>query len=207
MRLFHSPNSPFVRKVMVVAIELDIDARFELLPCAAHPIKRDQSIVARNPLGKIPTLITDDDVILYDSAVICEYLDAIAPTGSLFPPSGSARWIALRDQSLADGMLDAGLLVRYENMIRPETCRYLPWVEGQMDKIVDCLQTIEANAAELRARLDIGTIAIGCALGYLDFRYPQLDWRRGCPVAASWFDVFGQRRSMLQSEPSAGQRA
>jgi glutathione S-transferase len=201
MKLLYSATSPFVRKVMFVAIELGLADRIELLPCAAHPVNRDPRIVASNPLGKVPTLISDDGVAVYDSRVICEYLEAIAGSAFIFPATGPARWRALTEQSLADGILDAGLLVRYESAVRPETYRYDPWIAAQMDKIMASLGEIEKLAADFGDRLDIGTISVSCALGYLDFRYPQLVWRQSCPVAGAWFAAMGERRSMQQTFP------
>lgn len=201
MKLFHAAASPFVRKVMITAIELGLDERIELLASAAHPVRRDPRIIACNPLGKVPTLITEEGLALYDSSVICEYLDSIASPPGLFPSKGSARWSALRDQALAGGVLDAGLLVRYENAIRPEDCRYQPWIAGQMDKIATALRALETLACAFGGRVDIGTISVACALGYLDFRYQELDWRRSCPEVGRWFADFSRRESMQRTVP------
>src|SRR5260221_10537422 len=114
MKLFFSPASPFVRKVLVVAIELGMEGRIERLPSAVHPVNRDQAVVAKNPLGQVPTLLLDDGTPLHDSRVICEYLDAQAGGARLFPAPGAARWQALTEQSVADGLLDAAILSRYE---------------------------------------------------------------------------------------------
>jgi glutathione S-transferase len=186
---------------MVTAIELDLVQQIELLPSTAHPVNRDPRIVASNPLGKVPTLITDQGMALYDSHVICEYLDSLTSPPGIFPPIGDSRWVALRDQSLADGMLDAALLVRYENAIRPEGSRSQPWIEGQMDKITKSLQFIEMFAPASAARVDIGTISFACALGYLDFRFEHVEWQRSCPRAAAWFEEFSLRDSMQKTRP------
>ena len=122
MQIHFSPASPFVRKVMVAAHELGLVDRLETLPSAAHPVNRDQSILARNPLGQVPTLVTDDGRTLYDSRVICEYLNDLG-RGSLFP-AGEARWRALTEQALGDGMLAAAVLTRYESVVRPEAKRW-----------------------------------------------------------------------------------
>ena len=119
MKLYFSPFSPYVRKCLVTAHELGLDQRIELLPCAAHPVQRDAKLVADNPLGKIPTFFSDDGLVLFDSRVICEYLNDLGQ-GSIFPPAGRARWEALTLHSLADGMLDAALLIRYELTARPQ---------------------------------------------------------------------------------------
>ena len=200
MKLFHSPASPYVRKCMTVAHEVGVADRIELLPSAVHPVNRDRTVVASNPLGKVPTLLTDEGMALYDSRVICEYLDHVGG-GALFPPAGPARWRALADQALGDGILDAALLVRYESTARPEALRWADWTAGQMDKIVCGLAAIEAAADGYGERVDIGTITLGCVLGYLDFRFASLAWRDGHPKTAAWFARFGARPAMQATQP------
>jgi glutathione S-transferase len=200
MKLFHSPTSPFVRKCLVVAHELGLTSRIELVASAPHPVNRDAAVVTHNPLGKIPTLVTDDGAVLYDSRVVCEYLDSVAG-GGLFPRDGAARWQALTLQSLGDGLLDAGVLVRYETFARPEPLRWPDWIAGQTEKLTAGLAVIEAHAAGFAGRLDIGTITLGCALGYLDLRYASLAWRDRHPATAAWFAGFAQRPSMLATRP------
>jgi glutathione S-transferase len=201
MKLFHSAASPFVRKVTVCAAELGI--ALDRLPSAAHPINRDRTIVPVNALGKVPTLILDDGTALFDSRVICEYLDTQAGGNRLFPASGPARWRALTEQSLADGILDAGILLRYEGVVRPPEKQSEEWRGGQLDKITCALDQLERQASGLGERLDIGTITIGCALGWLDFRFGDLGWREGRPALAAWFERFSTRPSMAGSRPSA----
>ena len=169
-----------MRKCLVAAHELGLADRIEKLPSAAGPVARDQTIIASNPLGQVPTFFTDDGQVLYDSRVICEYLNVLGG-GALFPAEGKPRWQALTEQSLGDGMLGAALLARYETVLRPEALRWDGWYEGQMGKVRDGLALQEQNTAALAQRVDIGTITIGCALGYLDFRYPDYDWRAGFP--------------------------
>jgi glutathione S-transferase len=202
LKLFYSPTSPYVRKCLVCAHETGLIDRIELPPAAPHPVNRDRALVAINPLGKLPTLLTDDGAVLYDSRVICEYFDALAG-GRLIPAGGPARWSALVDQSLADGILDAAVLTRYETVVRPEALRWPAWIEGQLDKVHCGLAEIERRAATFGARIDIGTIATGCALAYVDFRYPALDWHSRCPTASAWFTSFSQRPSMRATEPPA----
>ncbi|CZZ86804.1 glutathione S-transferase [Bordetella ansorpii] len=199
MKLFYSPTSPYVRKCVVLALELGLDGRIERLPAAANPINRDQSIVPVNPLGKVPTLVTDDGLALFDSRVICEYLDALGG-GKMFP-AGQDRWVALANQALGDGLLDAALLVRYEVGPRPEALRWEDWKRGQNEKITSCLERLEQLAGGFGDKLDIGTITLGCALGYLDFRFAGLDWRGQYPSAAKWFASFNARSSMQQTLP------
>jgi glutathione S-transferase len=202
MKLFYAALSPFVRKVIVCAIELGLDQRIERLPSAAHPVNRDARLVACNPLGQVPTLITDDDVALFDSRVICEYLDSLTPQSALFP-HGGRRFGALRDQALGDGILDAAILVRYEQATHDEAARSEGWVRGQLDKVEQSLRFLEAHVDDFADSVDIGTISIGCALGYLDFRFDHLGWRERCPSLARWYEGFGARTSMQATMPQA----
>jgi glutathione S-transferase len=204
MKLFYSDTSPFVRKCLVSAHELGLRERLELLAAAAHPVNRDRAVVAHNPLGKIPTLLTDDGTVLYDSRVICEYLNALGD-GHLIPEAGPRRWSALVDQALADGIMDAAVLTRYENAARPEALRWADWITGQLDKVGCGLAEIEHRGGPAADRVDLGTIAIGCALGYLDFRFASLGWREKFPKTALWFEVFAKRESMLATRPPAAQ--
>jgi glutathione S-transferase len=196
MKIYYSPTSPFVRKVLVAAAELGFE--IERLPSAANPVTRDQTVVSTNPLGKVPTLFTDDGMALYDSRVICEYLDALAGGNRLFPAAGTARWERLTEQSLADGMLDAALLMRYEQVIRPGAMFFEPWQRGQLEKVTSSLERLEAWAPGFGERVDIGTISIACALSYLDLRFPEEGWRRHATLAA-WYERFSARESMQGS--------
>ncbi|WP_375460499.1 glutathione S-transferase [uncultured Enterovirga sp.] len=199
MKLFYSAASPFVRKVMVCAHELGIADRIDLVPSKASPVDRSAEIRTDNPLGQVPTLVTEHGMALYDSRVICEFLDGQAG-GRLFG-SGEARWRAITEQALADGALGAALLARYEAMLRPEPQRWSDWSRGQMGKVADALDRFEVILPSAADRVDIGTITIGCALGYLDFRFPDLDWRRDHSAAAAWFAGFGERPSMAKTRP------
>ena len=202
MKIHFSPASPFVRKCLVAAHELGVADRIERLPSAANPVQRDARIRENNPLGQVPTFFCDDGTVLYDSRVVCEYLDA-QHGGTLFPATGPERWLRLTEQSLADGMTGAALLVRYETMARPEALRWQDWTEGQLGKVHDGLAWLEKAAPGFGERVDIGTIAFGCALGYLDFRFPQFDWRSEAPAAARWFAAFNARPSMQATLPKA----
>jgi len=201
MKLHFSPTSPFVRKCTVCAHELGLTERIERLPASAHPVQRDRRIIENNPLGKVPTLLTDDGQALYDSRVICEYLDSLAGGGRLFPADGAARWQALTLQALGDGVADAGVLVRYEDTVRTEGLRWPQWREAQFDKIGTSLAYLESHVALLHDRVDIGSIAVACALGFLDFRYADFGWRERYPQVAAWAAQFNQRPSMQASQP------
>lgn len=202
MKLFHSPASPFVRKVTVTALELGLDPRIERLPAAASPVQLNTAVAAHNPSGRVPTLLTDDGMALYDSAVICEYLDALDGRQRVFPAPGASRWRALQAQALGDGLLEAALLARYEGTLRPEPQRWSAWTEGQLRKVNASLDAVEAGIAEAGDAFDIGHITIACALGYLDFRFPDLAWREGRSATAAWFEAVQQRPSMVATRPA-----
>ncbi len=201
LKLFYAAASPFVRKCLVAATELGLRDRIELVPAAAHPVNRDANVVARNPLGKIPTLITDEGLVLYDSRVICEYLNSLGD-GSLIPRNATERLRVLTQQSLADGVMDAGVLTRYETFARPEALRWNDWVTGQLAKVNSGLDALEGEAADFGDRVDLGTIAFACALGYLDFRFGSLGWRDARPNTAAWFEWFHGRDSMVATRPA-----
>ena len=194
MKILFSPNSPYVRKCLVAAHELGLVDRVQLLPSNAHPVQRDQQIIPHNPLGKVPTFFADDGRVLYDSRVICEYLNDLAH-GSLFP-AGPQRWEALTLQSLGDGILDAALLARYEDVARPEALRWPEWRAGQLDKAETSLAHLGARVQSLQGRVDIGTIAVGCALWYLDLRFADFAWRERHAAVADWYAAYGGRPSM-----------
>ncbi len=201
LQLFGGPTSPYVRKVRVAAHELGLADSIEPLESAANPIARDGRIAAFNPLGKVPAARTEGGMALYDSRVICEYLDSLAGD-VLFPAPGPDRWAALRRQALADGLLDAALLMRYERTARPEERQWDIWVEKQGEKVLAALDAMEADIATAGdPPVDIGTITFGCALGWLDFRMPDLGWRTGRDMLSKWYAGFEQRASMQASKP------
>jgi glutathione S-transferase len=203
MKLFFNPASPFARKVLVVARERGQFLRLTLAPVAPLPIKPIAELAQANPIGKVPALVMDDGTSLYDSRVIAEYLDALAPGTSLFPASGDARWTALRRQALGDGIMDAGVSIRYERVVRPAEKLFPEWVEGQRRKILQSLDVLEGEARALFGDLTIGHISIGCALGYLDFRFADEEWRKGRPALSEFFASFGARASMVATAPPA----
>ena len=200
LRLFHSATSPYVRKVMVVLHETGQVDQVTLVAASGSPLDPGTAPVAQNPLGKVPTLERPEGGALHDSRVICRYLDARGQ-GGLYP-SGGRQWDAITLESLADGMLDAALLMVYEGRIRPEELRFEPWVEGQWTKIARALDMIEARwLPYLSGPLCIGQIALACALGYLDFRHGARDWRAGRPGLASWGARVAERPSLAATAP------
>ncbi len=202
-KLFYASTSPYVRKVVVSAILLGLRDKITYLPSAAHPVHRDLSIAEHNPLAKVPTLINEHGQSFFDSRVICEYLDALAGGGLIFPKVGAARWDALIHQSLGDGLLDAALLARYERSARPVQFQWDIWREAQLTKIEASLVQIESLASSLRIdRPTIGEISLGCALGYLDFRFADHPWRERYCATAKWFDAFNATTAMVATIPS-----
>ncbi|MBB5214287.1 glutathione S-transferase family protein [Parapusillimonas granuli] len=193
MQLLYSTSSPFVRKTVLLAHALGLDHCIEWLPSAASPLKRDPRITARNPLGKVPTLITDDGLALVDSKVIAEYLCALAPDDAVLPAQGAGRWRLLRQQALADGILDVAVGLRYENALRPEGLRWPDWTAAQMEKLEAALEALqdEFAAPVPGAPLNVGEIATIAALGYLDLRYADFGWRTRYPrLAAAYASVW-----------------
>jgi glutathione S-transferase len=198
MRLRYSPSSPFVRKVMATAIELGLEERLELQPTQVWDPASDLSKV--NPLGKVPALELADGCVLYDSPVICEYLAAEVSEPVLFPPPGPARWTMLRRAALADGMLDAAVGQVVEQRRRPSEFVYQGWCQRLAAAVERTLDVFEAEAADLGA-LDYATLTLAVALGYLDFRFAERDWRPGRPQLTAWNTEFSQRPSLARTLP------
>jgi glutathione S-transferase len=200
MRLHQSPASPFVRKVLVLLKETGQEGDVALVAATGTPVNADAMPVALNPLGKIPTLEREDGPAIYDSRVICRYLDDRA--GGKLYPAGARLWETLTLEATADGICDAAVLMRYEVAVRPEAAQWPAWLEGQWAKIARSLDALESRwISHLSGPLDMGQIAIGCALGYLDFRHGARDWRAGRPALAAWYAGFSQRASMAATAP------
>jgi glutathione S-transferase len=200
MQLIYAAASPFARKVRVLAAETGLLDRIELLDTAVLPTTLNERVNALNPLGKIPVLLTDDDEALYDSRVICEYLDSLHQ-GQKLLRSDAARWQVLRLAALADGLMDAALLARYERGVRPAELQWAAWLEGQLGKVQRALVELERHVGRLQGPLDLAQIGVACALGYLDFRFADLDWRAAHPGLADFQRAFAQRTSMQASTP------
>lgn len=201
MKLYYSPTSPFVRKVLIAALETGLYERIEKLPVQSSPTQPSDALNQTNPLGKVPALIADDGLELYDSHVICEYLDTLHGGPRLVPASGPARWSTLRLHALADGVMDTAVLLRYETWLRPAELRWEDWIQGQTDKIERGLRVLEHDLARLGGSIDLGTISAACALGYLDLRFPDMDWRAQRPQLAAWLASFAGRRSFQATQP------
>jgi glutathione S-transferase len=186
---------------MAVAHEAGLADKIELLFSSTTPLVGDKDLRPVNPLGKIPALVTKEAGCLFDSRVICEYLAAKAGDDRLFPRDEPRRWEVLAQQALGDGLLDAALLARYERLMRPEDKRSDDWRDAQLLKVATALDRIEAMAPSIRSEVTIGTITFGCALGYLDFRFPELEWRKRRPAAEAWFAEFDNRPAMVATRP------
>jgi glutathione S-transferase len=201
MKLYHTPTSPFVRKVMVVAHEAGLASRITTTFLRPVPIKADVDLSRDNPLSKIPVLVTDDGVALYDSAVICEYLDTLHAGKRLIPREGPERWQTLRVQALADGILEAAILVFYERTLRPEEKHWAPWLDGQTGKVTQGLDALDRDASRFGEAVDLGQICAGVTFGWLAFRGALGDVRKGRPSLSAWYDRFRERDSMKATEP------
>ena len=199
MKLYRSPTSPYVRKVTALIAEAGI-AGVDLIPVAGNPVDPGSMPVDQNPLGKIPALVTDDGQAIYDSRVICRYLDSTAGAG-LYPPAPRL-WQTLTLEATADGILDAAILMVYEARVRPEDRQFDAWTEGQWAKIARSLDTLERRWMDhLEGPLDMGQIAVACALGYLDFRHSARAWRAAHPDLAAWEAEFSARPAMTATQP------
>lgn len=201
MKLLKAGPSPFVRKVIVTLHETGQFDEVEQLQVTASPLDPDPNLTAANPMGKIPALIRPDAPALYDSRVICRFLDHRAQAG-LYPDA--RLWDTLTLEATADGMMEAAVLIVYEERFRPSEKVSLDWIEGQWAKVSRALDALETRwMSHLHGPLDMGHIAIGCALGYLDFRHDVRKWRTGRDALADWYERFAGRESMIATEPDS----
>lgn len=202
MKLFYAAASPFVRMVWITALELGIADRIELVDGGTTPMDANPALAEANPVAKLPTLVTDDGEALYDSRVICEYLIAEAGNDTMLPSKGPARWPALRQLALLNGILDAAVLRRYEGAYRPAELRWPAWDDGQRGKISRALDMLEGDMDALGG-VTLVSIAAACALGYLDFRFADEDWRASRPKLAAWYDDgWAKRPAMIATVPT-----
>ena len=201
MKLRYSPTSPFVRKVTITAIETGLDGRIEHVP--TNPWDAETDLGESNPLGKVPTLTTDDGMVLYDSAIICEYLDSLHSGPKLFPASGTARFDVLRRLALVDGITDAGVLLLIESRRRPEDKRWDYWLDRQRTVIERGFDQLDQEAGKLKGTdIDISQVAGVAAIGWFEFRDLIGDWRKGRDALAAWYDGMMQRPSCQQTVPT-----
>ena len=199
MQLLSSPASPFVRKCRVVLIETG-QTDVAVVDVTTNPVGlADSRLMAANPSAKIPALLREDAPAIYDSRVICRFLDDRAGAG-LYPEG--RLWEVLSLEANADAMMEAAIAIAYEKRLRPEALWWPDWFEAQWAKIARSLDAIEARSMPLLAGpLNAAQIAVGCALGYLDLRHAERGWRDGRDALAAWAERFGERESMLATRP------
>ena len=189
MKLLSSPASPFGRKVKMAIAMKHLKDKVEVTTVDAT--KGDNTLSAANPMGRIPVLLTDSGQVIHDSHVICEYLDSVGTGPALFPASGPARWDTLTRASLADGIIEAALLMVYEGRYRPENMKVQSWLDRQTSKINASLAVLEKNPPMWTGAPDYGHLTLAAALGYLDFRHAGT-WRAGHPKLVAWLDAFAK---------------
>lgn len=200
MKLFHSPASPFVRKVNAVIHECGLQDKVTQVATSTTPTNTDAALRSSNPLGKLPTLARDDGPAIYDSRVITRYLNAVAD-GPLYPEARI--WEVLTLEATGDGIMEAGVLMVYETRVRPEDKVFPDWIEAQWGKAMNGIQAVNDRwMGHLNGPVDAGQIAVACALGYIDFRHSDRDWRASCPELARWYSIFSERPSMVATAPA-----
>ncbi len=204
MKLIGSTTSPYVRKVRIVMAEKKLDYQFLL----DNVWSADTRIAASNPLGKVPCLVMEGGEAVFDSRVIVEYLDTLSPVGKLIPSTGCERAEVKTWEALADGLLDAAILVRLENTFegRKPSERSQAWIDRQMDKVHASLKAMAQGLGDKPfcsgIHLSLSDIAVGCALGWLEFRFPEIGWRAEYPNLAKLMDKLAQRASFADTKPA-----
>lgn len=200
MKLYYSPMSPYARKVVALLHETGQQDDVEIVQVATTPTQPMDGLAAKNPLSKIPALERIDGPTLYDSRVICAFLDARA--GGKLYPAGIGKWDVLTLEATADGILDCAVSITYEGRVRPSEKQWDGWTDAQWSKIIGACSALNTRwMSHLNGPLDMGQIAVACALGYLDLRHDARGWRKGHDTLAAWYEVFQQRESLLKSAP------
>lgn len=194
MKLLYQTHSPYARKVLVLAHEAGLADRIVVEHHETSPTRRNDEVFAQNPLGKVPVLLRPDLAPIFDSSVICEYLDGLHQGARLIPEGGEARWAALRQQAAAQGMADAGIALRWETVRRPEALRYPPLADGNAQKLIEAYDWLE-ESLDVEADVHVGHIALATTLDWLAFR-DLPDFRPERPRLSGWFDAFLGRPSM-----------
>jgi len=201
MKLHFAPASPFARKVRILIKELGLEESVALHDVGAvTPVSNNNDLNLINPLGMLPVLVLDNGDSLYDSPVICEYLNHIAD-GVFYPTDTDRRFRTLRLQALGDGILDLSVAMRYEIAMRPENLQWQTWLDFQDEKVQRGLDTLEALCNSFEASPLIGEITVACVLGYRDFRFADVNWRDGRPALSEWFDQIMLRDSLIETVP------
>ena len=200
MKLIGSLSSPYVRKVRIVMAEKKLDYQF-----VEENVWESDAILASNPLGKVPCLVMEGGEAVFDSRVIVEYLDTLSPVGKLIPANGRERAEVKCWEALADGVLDAAVLTRLERTQRPQTQQSPEWIARQMGKVDAGLKAMSVGLKETPfcsgTHYTLADVAVGCALGWLLFRFPEIDWRETYPNLAKLFDKLSERQSFKDTLP------
>jgi glutathione S-transferase len=197
MELLYSSTSPFCRKVLVVAHELGIADRIQLLP--VHPREQVETVAQWNPLGKIPALSVESDMTIYDSTVICAWLDATLGESHLHP-TGDRKWPVLKEIALADGILEAASSVRQERL-RPLELRSLSAIATELRRVHRALDKLEADVETFEAPINMGQLSLACAVDWLSFRLPDQDWLTDRPRLSRAMDALLRRFSLVKTDP------
>jgi glutathione S-transferase len=201
MKLIFAPASPFARKVRVLIIELGLQDSVTLVDAGAvSPVSNNGDLNSVNPLGMLPALKLDNGDSLSDSPLICEYLNDLAD-GPFFPSDANRRFRTLGLQALADGMLDLSVALRYETTFRPEQLRWQTWIDFQNEKVQRGLDKLESICNQFEPTALIGEITVAWGLGYLDFRFADMDWRTGRPALTDWFEQVMLLESLANTRP------
>ena len=199
MKLWYSPPSPYVRKVLMLAHETGLIEQIELRKVTTTVLDPDGDLAKTNPLNKIPTLELDDGHVLFDSRVISEYLDGLHNGPKMLPAEGMDRYNVLVCQAMGDGIMDVAVPIRYEQALRPQEYQWDVWLNAQQKKIVQTLDVLETWRHGRLQDIHVGSISVASALAYLDFRQPDFDWRDGRPVLTQMLATFSERESMKQT--------
>ena len=202
MKLLYQTHSPYARKALVFAHEAGLARQIEVVHHETSPTRRNEHVFAANPLGKVPVLVRPGQSPIFDSDVICAYLDTLHSGRKLIPQEGESRWRALRLQAVAQGLADAGIQLRWETVRRPEALRYPPLRDGYIQKLVTSYDWLE-HELDVAAPVHVGHIALATCLDWLEFRELP-GFREGRPRLAAWFDAFARRPSM-RATPLSGQ--
>ena len=204
MKLHYAPASPFARKAHASIIELGLLDDVELILTPVVPGKPNKDYVKhQNPLGKIPSLQVSGTDTFFDSTTICLYLNSVSKKGSILPDAGPERYRALTRHALAHGICESAVTARYETFLRPEAHQWDVWVDDQWNKVDRALGWFNEHQSEWQENIDLAQITLGCALGYLDFRTPDHNWRTRYPDLVEWFDIMQKRESFSSTLPTA----
>ncbi len=198
MKLFVSGTSPYVRKARMVVLENELSDQVEEIDIKTTPLNTHEGLAEKNPLGKIPCLIHDKGFAIFDSRVICAYLDDKSSKASLHPARNYKHETLI---ALTDGMLDASVAAAYEKMIRPEKKQFQEWIDSQKNKIRRGLEVVESDFMDVLSHINMGAIGLLCVVEYLDMRHPDIRWRDDFPKISKWYQEFSQRPSALATQP------